>query len=269
MKIGIHITFFYVEDRLPYLQKVVQNIYELKAETQIFIYTNEEFELPFQEGSIQYIIYKYQKNIFRFGYNSLFNRMGLKQLLHPFYLTWENREKISARIEEFDVQVYLEDDMAFTQENLEYWLQHKDAVLKANYNLGFLRTELDSQDVYITDLTSPLSQTVEINGDHYLLNNNNPYYGFWIMDKIELKKFIQSEEWSMQFEQYGIREKSAIGWHGENMSKYKGTLIPLETRETGHFTSEGAAIRHLPNNYIGHETFCTVKFPIAIEDLNT
>lgn len=268
MRIGAHITFFYSKDRLPYLETVVKNLLEIKAETHIFIYTNKEFELPFRKKNIEYIVFKYRKNVFRFGYNSFFNTLGLKQFLHPYYLTWENRVKISERIEEFDAQLYLEDDMAFTQDNLDYWLSHKDELLNANYNLGFLRTEIDKGEAYITDLTSTLSKIVKVQENFYLLNTINPYYGFWIMDKNELKKFILSDEWSMKFEAYGIREKSAIGWHGENMSNYNGTLIPLVKKGDQFVTNDGAAIRHLPNNYIGHETFCSVKFPIVIEDFN-
>ena len=177
--------------------------------------------------------------------------MGIKQLIHPYYLTWENREKIPDMIDLYDVQIYLEDDIKFTQDNLNYWLQHKESILSNGFNLGFLRIELDEKQCYLTDLSEELTETVEIENQLFLINNNNPYCGFWIYSKNELREFIKSEEWFFRFKDYDRREKSAIGWHGKNMSRYKETLIPLMNDGKQYLTVKECAVYHLPNNYIG------------------
>ena len=44
---------------------------------------------------------------------------------------------------------------------------------------------------------------------------------------------------------YGIREMSAIGWHGKNMSRYKATIIPLINKKL----NSSCYIEHLSNNH--------------------
>ena len=44
---------------------------------------------------------------------------------------------------------------------------------------------------------------------------------------------------------YGIREMSAIGWHGKNMSRYKATIIPLIKNKL----NSSCFIKHLSNNH--------------------
>ena len=185
--------------------------------------------------------------------------------VHPFYLTWENRKYVEKNIDNFDVQICLEDDIGFNAAAFEYWLRYKDICMRNNYNLGFLRTEMNATgEQYITDLTVKLNTVKAMEDQQFLVNDNNAYCGFWIYDKKELKEFIKTKEWKFNFNGYGIREKSAIGWHGIGMKRYKGTLIPLEKNQQGLYeTPAGCGIHHIPNNYIGPEVFCKIKFPIV------
>ena len=88
----------------------------------------------------------------------------------------------------------------------------------------------------------------------------------WIYDKAELARFIDSKEWRFQFSDYDIRAKSAVGWSGKGMHRYKGTVIPM--RDLGRDGLEVViccGIHHLANNYIGHHAFCKVPFPFRLE----
>ena len=196
--------------------------------------------------------------------NSLFGKLGLKQWIHPYHLSWECRKVIQDKADDYDVQIYLEDDISFTQENLDYWLKYKGTLIENDYNLGFLRIEEEGDQCLITDLSAPLTNICRIDNDTYLINDNNPYCGFWIYDKNELKKFIETKEWQFKFKEYFTREKSAIGWHGDQMNHYKKTLIPLITEGSNWQTPKGASVHHIPNNYIGHPIFCKVEFPIKL-----
>ncbi len=266
MKIAAHVTFFYVEERLKYLKKTVDSLLGLGVDTDIFIYTNKQFDLFPGHENVKYYIYNYQKNLLKFPYKSIFNKAGMKNWINPKYLTWESREIIPGIVDRYDIQLYLEDDINFTRDNLDYWMRYKDVVLKHGYNLGFLRVEKDTENdqIYVTDLTEKPGETIEIDDQKYLLNNNNPYCGFWIYPKDELKEFIKSEEWTFDFKDYGKREKSAIGWHGKNMTRYKGILIPLMKNGDQYVTVKECAVHHLPNNKIGSGVLCTVKFPIVV-----
>ena len=81
-----------------------------------------------------------------------------------------------------------------------------------------------------------------------------------------MREFIKSEEWFFRFKDYAKREKSAIGWHGKNMSRYKETLIPLINDGKQYLTVKECAVHHLPNNYIGQSNVCTINFPITIKN---
>lgn len=181
MKIAVHITFFFVESRLRYFQQVVENFEQLPHQVYFFIYTNEEFEIPLHAKNIQCKVYGYKKWGL-FGYNGgIWGKLGLTAVVHPYYLTWENRKIVEETINDFDVQVYIEDDIAFDINTLNYWIDNKDICLSNQYNLGFLRIEFDNDSqAYFTDLVSWPQNTIEIDGQFFLVNDVNPYCGFWI-----------------------------------------------------------------------------------------
>lgn len=266
MKIAAHITFFYVKERLIYLNEVVNNLLEIDHSVDVYIHTNILFDAFNGNKNVKYVVANYpkKKSFWHFSYNSIFNRMGFKSMIHPYFLTWENRKLVEQNIDNYDVQIYIEDDIKFTKDNFNYWLNNHEEVMKAGYNLGFLRIEKDNAERFLTDLHHPIKDTLALNNKKYLINNENPYYGFWIYAKEELSEFIKSDEWSFKFKGYGIREKSAIGWHGIGMSRYKESIIPLQGDNNQLKTVEDCAVHHIPNNYINHEFLCKEKFPIVI-----
>ena len=265
MRISAHITFFYDRKRLVYLKDVVYSLLALDHRIDIFIYSNNKFDFFPNSNNIKCLYYQYTNNGLKFSYKSVFNKLGMKRMIHPYYLTWENRNVIEESIDTYDIQIYLEDDMKFTKANLNYWLKYSDLVTGKGYNLGFLRIEFNEKEMFFTDLDQKLTEVIYIDNKKYIVNNINTYCGFWIYSKEELKKFVKSKEWNFNFKNYGKREKSAIGWHGAGMSRYKNTIIPLEEDNNQYITPKDCTIHHLPNNYINHGSFCSVKFPITIE----
>lgn len=266
MTLAAHITFYYSKERIEYLETVVKNLLEISANVDIYIYTTENLNLFPEKPNIKIYTYNYKKRLIaRFKKGSIVDRIGLKALVHPFYLSWENRDNIVKLIDSYDVQMYLEDDIAFSNRNFNYWRKKKDFMLSKGFNLGFLRVEKDlNGQRFMTDVYKKPTEIIEIEGKNFLKNDVNPYCGFWIYDQKELRKFIKSKEWNFNFGYYGIREKSAIGWHGLNMSNYKGTLIPLIQEDDFLSTPEDCAVHHLPNTYLGHGKFCSLKFPYRL-----
>jgi hypothetical protein len=288
MKLAAHITFYYNEDRLKYLKKVVESLKTIKESVDIYIYTNRKIEDITADG-IYVLQYPYQKQkwinllsifdfqIFRpityplsralshwifYG----FKKLGLGKYIHPFYLTWENRAIIEEKKNEYDVQIYLEDDMAFDSNNFEYWVKYSELCITNGYNLGFLRNEVDgSGNTFITDLDFIPKKIIDIEGMPFLLNDVNAYCGLWIYSKEELSRFIQTKEWRFNFRGQNVREKSAIGWHSKDMKHYKATVIPLIEDEEERSVDLGSGVGHLPNNYIGDPVFCKVPYPIRFK----
>lgn len=273
MNIGVHITHHYDEARVKYLDQVLFNLSAIPHDLDVFIYSNSDLPLiqDFSNIKIRLIKSKFHDFYGSRRFLSLIKTFSHKsfvsiaQHVHPYYLTWVNRKFVLQAVDQFDVQVYLEDDLGFTRTTLEYWQKYYPFCISNDYNLGFLLIEKDVENkLFCPGLWEAPTTIVNLQGRPFLLNNVNPYCAFWIYDREELKEFTKSREWNFQFKGYGVRERSAIGWHGIGMERYKGTIIPLLTMDDGSLSVDpDCAVHHLPNNYLGHDYFCKVEFPIS------
>jgi hypothetical protein len=250
MKIAKHIAFYYTDTtkyRIQYLNRIINAVNSYICYTDIFIHTNSR---EFNESMVHTNM---NGNIYVI-YHDISNE-------HPYFLTWRPRFLIKQQMNDYDIFMYTEDDILIPNEALEYWLTYKDHVISNGYNLGFFRIEIgDDKKEYTTDnCTSPdgklhqyLTKTVNILNRQYVMNDQNPYCGFWIYDKSEFTKFVKSKYYNMPFNnidyvyEYGIRETSAVGLHNLTYGWYKGTIIPLVDGKL----HEGSKVYHMPNNYI-------------------
>lgn len=276
MNIAVHIAFYYIESRLGFINKILLNLSDIPHHIKVFIYSSKMFDLrsPFKNIEVEVIPFRFLN--LRIGKKFLIGKgllnsiipISLRHYFHPYYLTWKNREYVKRLVDQYDVQIYLEDDIGFTKETFEYWLNYKKACMDHDYNLGFLRVEVDEDNnkLFCSDLTKTPERIIHIENRLFLLNDQNPYCGFWIYDQDELKKFTESKEWGFKFKEYKIREKSAVGWHGRNMKRYKGTVIPLQAMENNTYvTHDDCKVYHLSNRFIGHSKYCRVEFPVRLK----
>ena len=277
MDIAVHIPIYYIEERTIYIHKILNSLSKIKHNIQVFIYSNENFDLCYNCNNIQVQLIKLKvlnhkrRFVWRFDKS---RRMSLDKLpillktyIDPYYLTWANRMYVVKYVNLFDVQIYLEDDIGFTKKTFDYWLYHKDFGIDNDYNIGFLRFEIDETNKmqYYTDLYKIPKKIIKISNKLFLLNDINPYCGFWIYDKNELKKFINSREWRFKIDKYETREKSAIGWNSKKMKRYKGTIIPLKRiKEKTYTIDDACTVHHYSNNYINNPNFSLVQFPIKL-----
>jgi hypothetical protein len=279
MRIAFHIVFYYKEDRVRYLNEVIEGLNNIPGDNKIFVYTNKNISsvIKGDRGNITLLRFFYSLELLKpfykwrgkYPYNHWSRKLGLTFFIHPFYLTWEPRSFMRKWVDDYDVQVYLEDDILFTDVHFKYWMDYKDLCLKHDYNLGFLRYEVNEQTkevFYNHGMCQAVKRVIHVEGKPFLINDDEPYCAFWIMDKQELKKFIKSPEWRFEIEAYDERAISAVGWHGLQMTRYKGTILPLiKMGENSYRVVEEALVHHLPNNYIGHGYFCRIKHPLIFE----
>jgi len=266
MNIAAHIAFYYVEQRLAYVEQILRNLSAIAHTIDVFVHTNRRLHLS--SGSAHVSVHVIQHSLLklpipRSAYNVI--PLPLREYLDPYLLTWRPRRYILENLEKYDVQMYLEDDIGFTNEAFEFGIRYKDICISSGYNLGFLRTENDSKTSgwFCTDLVSAPKKVIYIDNQPFLINDEFPYCAFWMYDRTELKDFTQSEEWHLRAGQRDVRERAALGWHGLDMPRYKGTVIPLEHVDGDTYVvHRDCKVHHLPNNYIGHQMFCTVPFPI-------
>ena len=126
MKIANHICFFYTEQtasRFEYVNKIILETNKYVYQTDIFIHTNVEWSKDllsaYNNGNITVIVH------------------GLSNE-NPFYLSWKCRPVLLTQVDDYDIFMYIEDDMLVPTESINYWLKYKDMLLEQNYNLGFI-----------------------------------------------------------------------------------------------------------------------------------
>ena len=223
-KISVHIPYYTNGDpkKILRLKKVCKNYLNLSKNVSIFIHSNKKIKS--NNKKIKYITHnlKFQ---------------------HPYKLTWNCRKLMYLQKNDYDIFIYGEDDIIFSKDNFNYWLKYKDTCNKNNYNLGFLRVEERNKNnlLYSSDQTEKIKYGLTIKANKFV-KLESPFNCLWIYEKKEFKKFIKTKYWNFDFKWITIsgvlliREMSAVGWHGENMSgqymnRYKATILPIKRGE--------------------------------------
>ena len=140
--------------------------------------------------------------------------------------------------------IHLLDNILKTSEKL---------LAKKRFHLGFFIYEINNSDKhnYSIHITKKLDKFFEIEGQKYIVNDLENYCCFWIYTKDHFHTFLNSKWWSFKKRahnfrhNYGITERSSIGFHAFNMNYFKATLIP-EVKNQPHPDS---FIEHMTNNY--------------------
>jgi hypothetical protein len=248
MKFTIHITYFYLESRIKYINNIINETNNYEQPADIYIHTNN-FNLnktsfdEYTNGCINIIHYDLTNT-------------------NPELLSWKCRDLMKQQINEYDVFIYIEDDILVPYKAIKYWMKYNEKLIDINYNIGFVRIEFNNDIEYITDLEGDYLDTCITLDEEYCVNNKNPYCAFWIYNKNEFIRFVNSPYYDIRYIRgYDPRAASAIGLHGLYTNWYKNTIIPIVNKKL----IEDCKIYHMPNNYIGHKDFATIKFDEAIK----
>jgi hypothetical protein len=256
MKITKHITFYFLFDRIIYINNIIDETNKYEYITDIFIHTNN---IDLEKSMFN----NYTNGCINIIYHDLSN-------IHPFYLTCKCRDLLQQQKNEYDIFMYIEDDILVPYKAIKYWLEYNEKLIELNYNLGFVRIEIENNIEYITDLYGEKMDTIiYINDKKYCVNNKNPYCAFWIYNKNEFNKYVNSEYYNIDnLPLDGIRERSAFGliydgWYKIYDGWYKNTLIPIVDNKL----IEDCKIYHMPNNYVTNKNthYATIKFDEAIQ----
>ena len=256
MKLAVAITFFFDESRLRYLEKVLTSYEALGLPSKIFVVTtaNHEFELE----RIRELA------------GSLDCSVVVPAFLgHPYLLTWCHREIFKSLIlgeEGFTHFLYSEDDLFFTKENLDYWLESRRCLSSTSFIPGFVRYEVNSEFVHVsTDITSThdLSRIPRLEESGYqFVGLRQPYQGMYLLDLSMAEEMLFSAAGSPDFGKWGIREKAAQGLTFWQVPK--GFYSRMLVRLTGdNDLDPGCLIHHMPNNYACNSESKFGKLPLS------
>ena len=276
MSISIHIPFYNPNPekreghrnlrRFDYLKENIINLKNLSIKNDIFIHTHNGF-LDGKNLDAEIIKHQISDNDLNKG-----------------YLTWKCRLLMEKQKNDYEYFVYLEHDIKFSEVNLQYWLKYQELLDKKNFHLGFLiyeKNNLDNRD-YSIHIVKKLTKYLEFNSEKFVVNDLENYCCFWIYSKKQFHNFLRSKWWSFKKKahnfrhNYGITERSSIGFHAFNMDYFKATLIP----EINNQPDPNCFIEHMTNNYFDKFTqfkgqnymdirgVCSLKVNEVFEDLN-
>ena len=253
MSISIHIPFYNPNPekkegyrnltRFDYLKENILSLKKLSLPTDIFIHTHNNF---LNDKELDANIINHQIN---------------NDDLEKGYLTWLTRPEMQKQKDSYNYFMYLEHDIKFTEKNLQYYLKFQKNLSSKKFNLGFLIYEKNNKDNqnYSIHITERLKNFVCIDSQKFFINDLENYCCFWIYDQKQFKDFIRSKWWNFKKKvhnfrhNYGITERSSIGFNALNINYFIATLLP----EINNQTDPDCFIEHMTNNY--YDKFSELK----------
>jgi hypothetical protein len=233
--LAVHVTYWHSEKRFKYVNELIKSLNSLSCKTQVFVHTNNlKLKLHYPALVV---------------FHDMTGQDG-----HT--LSWKHRPIMASTYINYDAVMYIEDDILFNQNNLEYWYSNHSLCSRHGYNLGFLRIEYDRDKAYCTDISpkfskcQPLPKEVNLDNELFYLNDNNFYSGLWILDQEEFEWFSAQAYFDLNICPYYFgykREAAAVG----AIPMFKGTLLKDDIK--------GQTVHHMPNNYINYKDYCKIS----------
>lgn len=221
IKLWINIAFFYNANKIQFLKNVIENILKLNVlEHKLVINSNVKFS------------------------NTL--DIQICNPLNPMDIVYEHKKNMLDFLSsDFTHFLFLEDDMIFNQDNLDYWISYRDKLKTFKLLPGFHRYEIKYNELFSVDLTKIKFKKLNLNNETYILFPDEPYQGIFLMDK-ELVK----EHFDTGF--YKIKNIKGFGHLESANSSYVYCNVPdnLENRMVLPIKNfEKTLIHHSDNKY--------------------
>lgn len=253
-------------NRMIYLSRLLQSLSNIRVRNlTVNIVTNSE------EASQQIISlgFKLELNFHIFPNYNKMNHLHNSPWIEedptsPWNLVWEHKKLIK---EDFlkgnknSLYLYIENDILFTQQNLEYWLKENELLNESQLSPSFLRVEFDHQnsqwiaiDVFDDSKISIKDCPKVSDRNFYFVQLPNSYSGLYLLNQNQLEIHLKSKAFSklesreLTWWDLGARATSGnqflsipAGFTSRNVIKVeKDTLAP----------SMECLVHHLPNLYV-------------------
>lgn len=269
----VHIPFHYRLERIVYIKRLIENFqaYRLKR-IDVFIDTNSV--LTNEALATLFPVVNGPKHL-----DLNVTITPHLHLEHPFDLTWVHRQAMEKHLQNYDLFMYLEDDILVPWDS--FINLRNDQVLLENteWIRGALRIEQSHRGVnYLADFKEPmgLPQVLDINGRRFF-RPRYPYSAFWLYTRTQMKRFLASEywpednydncapAWSLGKGYRYKREKAAFGMaylpqRGDR--EHHRVVLPLP--QVGFELDPRLFVYHLSRNYMGDRTVFFAKIPTRL-----
>lgn len=254
-------------NRYKYLSKVLDELAELKVNQLVINILSNSNEVERELAKIG----NYSK--VKFHYFPKYNRMNVfnnspwvyDDEKSPWLLTWEHRNYLKRDLvdsNENTLFLYLENDMKFSQENLDYWINAKANLTGTPLIPAFVRVEeiVDSnQWVAIDHFGGKPSMFKNLPkhtaADKIFVQLDNPYCACYLLDKQLAAEFVNSkafdEKASRELTWWDIGARAAMGLGFVNPpTGFKSRhVVPVKKVDNFFIIQNDARLHHLPNIY--------------------
>lgn len=252
MKLYVNLVFHYVEERLPQLNKVINDILAITTEeTKIVLLSNKKFDCPVQVDVIE-------------------------NLDRPKHLTWQHKRYMwPAMLQGYTHYAYIEGDINFTQKNMDYWLKNTKLFKENNLNFipAMFRIEYNNKkQVFSSDVTdyyyhlghnpAYIEKEIVIGGKRFA-SLLQPYQGMFIMDREMVEEHINSDYFRLgELHGYLIMESANLGNMYVNVPEgfQHRALVPIDNME--EFSQSW--VHHISNNLHPDPENAHGKVPVDI-----
>jgi len=255
-------------NRNMYLVRVLQSLSDLKLHSlRINIITNslsiQEFieDMGFPCTIEVHVFSKY--NQMNHLHNSPWDE---KKINSPWYLVWEHKEILRKDFLNSNVNsmfLYLENDMLFTQKNLDYWILNFEKLNSKNLIPSFVRVEYSKQFknwCAIDNLKSEKIKASECNsiteGNSIYLQLPNTYCAIYLLNYELAREYVNSDaispEKSKKLIWWDLGARSAMGLQFINCPAGFTSRHVVELDKDYLQINNGALLHHLPNLYINN-----------------
>jgi hypothetical protein len=255
------------KNRYQYLYQVLTELNRIKVKNiniKIFSNSNEvkiELERLNQLNNVQFYIYEnYSKmNVI---HNSPWNNNDSRS---PWLLTWEHKKIMIDNINNADEDslfLYIENDMKFTQKNLDYWIEAREKLKETKLIPSFVRIEYSEirpgwlaidhfggSPSKISDLPKFESQ------QDVFIQLPNPYCAMYLLDLPLAIEYSNSkaftEKDSREISGWDIGARAAMGLQFVDIPQNFTSrhVIPVEKGAEYCEILGSAVLHHLPNLY--------------------
>ena len=201
-----------------------------------------------------------------------------------FYLTWAHKDVLRRvfRDPEVSLAIYLEDDIRFTGEALDYWCRYRKPLAEIGLLPGFVRYEDRDGVRYVVDQVRRQVVRREIrlpgiDGAPVFAELENPYQGMYVLDRSLAERHLRYSPYrgpvrsTLALGVYWlVRERAAYGpMHDDVPAGFRSRHV-VPVRETGggsHRLDPMCLLEHMGRTYVDqdHSRFGNVRLESLFE----
>ena len=215
----------YGTNNSDYLKLILKELNSIDThKIDIILYTTEDYDFIGSDIDVR----KYNRDI----------KLGL---------THEYKSDLLKNIDNYDLFLYLEDDILFTHENL-ITFENENKYLPDNYVIGLIRYEEHNGKKYLNEMCKNSGQHSAIpvvgqTGGRYYFSIENVHQGSFILERRNIKKLMSDNKFIINFGE-SLEDAASNFYKGKWPGSFNGLnkIYPSDS-------IDNLMIHHLPNKH--------------------